>query len=273
MRSSKRNHYRHCEKKSNSFKLAKLSSAVIGSVIVVSAIAIPSVTSIQDVEALAFAKNAVISIGNTQTYSEVIVNSCKTKTRKKTVKKKAESEKPKADNKNSTTNKVKKTKKQVSLLETQTVETVSTQPTQAPTEAVKPTLAQVQPVANTNYVPGHVDLPADQREKLERLVMGEGGSMSYQGCLLVAHAIRDAMVLSNTNSVDAIIAEYQYSASLEKKPNAKVKKAVAEIFDNDGYAINHRLLYFYASDMVSNPWHESQNFITSCENVRFFDKW
>ena len=123
MRSSKRNHYRHCEKKNNSFKLAKLSSAVIGSVIVVSAIAIPSITSIQDVEALAFAKNAVISIGNTQTYSEVIVNSCKTKTEKKTVEKKAESEKQKADNKNSKATKVKKTDKQVSLSETQTVET------------------------------------------------------------------------------------------------------------------------------------------------------
>lgn len=273
MRSSKRNHYRHCEKKNNSFKLAKLSSAVIGSVIVVSAIAIPSVTSIQDVEALAFAKNAVISIGNTQTYSEVIVNSCKTKSEKNTLKKKAESEKPKAVKKNSKIDKVKKTEKQLNTVEIQTVETVATEATQAPTEAVKPTEAQTIPVANSNYVPGHVDLPTDQREKLERLVMGEGGSMSYQGCLLVAQAIRDAMVLSKTNSVDAIIAEYQYSASLTKKPNAKVKKAVSEIFDNDGYAINHRILYFYASDMVNNPWHESQNFITSCENVRFFDKW
>ena len=272
MRSSKNNHYRHCEKKKSNFKLAKVSSAIIGSVIVISAIAIPGTTSIQDVEALAFAKNAVISIGNTQTYSDVIVDSCKIEKEKKVADKKTEDKKSKAVKKSNGAEKTVKTEKQVNTVATQPT-TEATQPTQAPTEATKPTVVETKPVSNTNYTPGHVDLTPDQREKLERLVMGEGGSMSYQGCLLVAQAIRDAMVFSNTNSVDAIIAEYQYSASLAKKPNSKVKNAVAQIFDNDGYAVNHRILYFYASDMVNNPWHESQNFITSCENVRFFDKW
>ena len=84
MRSSKNNHYRHCEKKKSNFKLAKVSSAIIGSVIVISAIAIPGTTSIQDVEALAFAKNAVISI-NTKKSLKVAKNTFKGLNTKKVV--------------------------------------------------------------------------------------------------------------------------------------------------------------------------------------------
>lgn len=119
-----------------------------------------------------------------------------------------------------------------------------------------------------NYSPSPVSLSAYDRAKLERLVMGEAGSMGYNGCALVAQCIRDAMNRSNTTSIDRIISEYQYYAPTNKEPNQTVKDAVSYIFDQNGSAVQHRILCFYTG---SSKWHETQNFIVGCGNVRFFD--
>ena len=119
-----------------------------------------------------------------------------------------------------------------------------------------------------NYSPSPVSLSSYDRAKLERLVMGEAGSMGYNGCALVAQCIRDAMNRSNTTSIDRIISEYQYYAPTNKEPNQTVKDAVSYIFDQNGSAVQHRILCFYTG---SSNWHETQNFIVGCGNVRFFD--
>lgn len=121
-----------------------------------------------------------------------------------------------------------------------------------------------------SYSPSPVSLSSYDREKLERLVMGEGGSMGYTGCALIAQSIRDAMNRSNTTSIDRIISEYQYYGSTAYAPNQDVKDAVSFIFDQNGSAVQHRVLCFYVG---SSSWHESQNYITSIGNVRFFDLW
>lgn len=119
-----------------------------------------------------------------------------------------------------------------------------------------------------NYSPSPVSLSSYDRAKLERLVMGEAGSMGYNGCALVAQCIRDAMNRSNTTSIDRIISEYQYYAPTNKEPNQTVKDAVSYIFDQNGSAVQHRILCFYTG---TSGWHETQNFIVGCGNVRFFD--
>ena len=121
-----------------------------------------------------------------------------------------------------------------------------------------------------SYSPSPVSLSSYDREKLERLVMGEGGSMGYTGCALIAQSIRDAMNRSNTTSIDRIISEYQYYGSTAFAPNQDVKNAVSFIFDQNGSAVQHRVLCFYTG---SSSWHESQNYITSIGSVRFFDLW
>lgn len=119
-----------------------------------------------------------------------------------------------------------------------------------------------------NYNPKKLTLSKYDREKLERLVMGEAGSMGYTGCALVAQTIRDSMIRSNTTSIDRIISEYKYYAPTNKKPNKNVKDAVSFIFDDNGSAVKHRLLCFYVG---KSDWHETQEFVVSCGNVRFFD--
>lgn len=119
-----------------------------------------------------------------------------------------------------------------------------------------------------SYSPSKVSLSSYDRAKLERLVMGEAGSMGYLGCALVAQSIRDAMNRSNTTSIDQIISQYQYFGSTAIEPNYDVKSAVSFIFDQNGSAVQHRVICFYTG---TSAWHETQTFITQVDSVRFFD--
>ncbi len=121
-----------------------------------------------------------------------------------------------------------------------------------------------------SYSPKAVNLSSYDRAKLERLVMGEAGANGFNGCALVAQAIRDAMNRSHTSSIDAIISEYQYYAPTNRQPNQNVKDAVAYIFDENGSAVQHRVLCFYSG---KSSWHETQNFVVECNGERFFDMW
>ncbi len=277
MRSSNCKHY--VEKKKTNQKCGKVASIVTAVVIAFSAIVIPGTTIIQNVEAVTGVKNTAFSIGGTEIFSNVIVESCNTKSDLEEEEEKKETPlKTKSNNKVSPKKEVKlaKTVETPTVDETTVASEVTTVASTEATSTIDVTknqglLSIISPDAS--YQPQHVSISGDQRDKLERLVMGEAGSLGYNGCALVAQAIRDSMVASSTTSVDAVINDYQYTASLSVKPNSAVKKAVSFIFDNDGYAVQHRILYFYASNVVSNPWHESQNFIISYGNVRFFDKW
>ena len=121
---------------------------------------------------------------------------------------------------------------------------------------------------DANYSPSPLTLSDYDRAKLERLVMGEAGSMGYAGCALVAQAIRDAMNLSGTSSIDEIISDYGYYGATSIEPNADVKAAVSYIFDENGSAVQHRVLCFYIG---SSAWHETQDFVVELDGVRFFD--
>ena len=119
-----------------------------------------------------------------------------------------------------------------------------------------------------SYTAKHVSLSSYDRAKLERLVMGEAGTMGYTGCAVVAQAIRDSMNRSHTSSIDAVIREYQYFGSTNVQPNADVKNAVSFIFDQDGIAVQHRVMCFYIG---YSAWHETQTFLCEIGGVRFFD--
>ena len=123
---------------------------------------------------------------------------------------------------------------------------------------------------DTSYNGGSIQLTAADRDILERLVMGEAGGEGYEGAALVAQCIRDAMLYKGYNSVESVRTGLAYTGSLSRQPNSDVKRAVAFIFDDGGYAVRHRIFYFYAFQWCNSPWHETQPFVIQHGGHRFF---
>lgn len=118
-----------------------------------------------------------------------------------------------------------------------------------------------------------VSLSDADRSAAERIIMGEAGTMGYNGMALVAQCLRDAYVTHGYSSISETISQYGYYASMSVTPSQQCKDVVKYIFDQGGAAVQHRILVFYSTEYCSSSWHESQNFIVSCGSVRFFDRW
>ena len=243
---SKNNSRKNIRPAKKSKKAAKLGSIVVTAFIVFAAVVIPGITLIQNVEAVTNVKNNVFSIGGSEVFSDVISDS---------------------DKKNETS--------EPNTSESTEKETTAQKATEKETEVKAPKTKAIVASANVDagYKPKRISLSSYDRAKVERLVMGEAGGLGYKGAALVAQTIRDTMELEDNNSIDYIISSYQYEGSTDKKASDTVKKAVSYIFDENGYAVQHRLIYFYASDLIESEWHESQNYIASCGSERFFDRW
>lgn len=125
-------------------------------------------------------------------------------------------------------------------------------------------------IPDVDYEGTVVELTPEDRELCERLVQGEAGNQGYEGAALVAQAIRDAMVYKGYDSVEQVRACMGYTGSISKEPNKDVKDAVSYIFDDGGYAVRHKVLYFYSYNATKSSWHESQQFIIQYKGHRFF---
>lgn len=227
-------------------KISKIGSIVVTSFIVMSAIVIPSISLVQNVAAVSGEQKSTINVGDSGVLSNAIVAETEPETTKATEPATEKETEPET--------------------EAPTTEPV----TEEETEAV--VVEETEPQQESSTLGTHIELSDYDRTLLEGLVMGEAGGTGYQGCALVAQAIHDSMIESGTTSVESIASMYKYDASMANSPSSAAKQAVSFIFDSDGRAVDHRILYFYASDMVSSDWHESQVFVTSCGNMRFFDK-
>lgn len=124
---------------------------------------------------------------------------------------------------------------------------------------------------DVNYNGTSLALTAADRDLLERLVMGEAGAEGYKGAALVAQCIRDTMIYKGYDSVEAVRKGCKYSGSLKREPNQNVKDAVAFIFDEGGYAVRHKIFYFYAFKHTKSSWHETNPFVIQHGGHRFFD--
>lgn len=298
--SLKRNQVEYkAENNSKSNKAIKLFSFTVALTLAATALIVPTTTLAPNVDAFGDSKTAAYSIGDVDAFSSLIKENCisvtktndcgnkktdkETKTTeksntKKSEKAKSESEKDKKAKKPS---KVKnKTTDKSDSKKTEITDSTKQNKVEATKPAENSTNSEVENEISTpdylleisnpdlSYSPSLVSLSAYDRAKLERLVMGEAGTMGYAGCALVAQSIRDAMNRSGTSSIDTIISEYKYYGSTAIEPNQDVKDAVSFIFDQNGSAVQHRILCFYIG---TSKWHETQKFIISCGSVRFFD--
>ncbi|WP_407721132.1 hypothetical protein [Ruminococcus sp. JE7B6] len=118
----------------------------------------------------------------------------------------------------------------------------------------------------------HISLTDEDRDLLERLCYGEFGSGGFIGAAMIAQCVRDAMCFDGYSTVEDVIKYCRYDGSTTSGTSDECVQAVRYIFDDDGSAVQHRMLYMYNPYMVKSAFHESQNFILSYQGVRFFDR-
>ena len=122
-----------------------------------------------------------------------------------------------------------------------------------------------------NYVSYCVSLSDSDRDAVEHMLMGEAGSMGFNGMALVAQCIRDTYVSGNYSSMQDLFYQNGYYGSMSITPSSTCAEVVNSIFDQGNSAVQHSIRVFYASDICSSPWHEAQEFVVSYGYVRFFD--
>ncbi len=121
-----------------------------------------------------------------------------------------------------------------------------------------------------DYVSYSVSMSDADRDYCERMVMGEAGSMGFEGMALVAQCIRDTFVSGGYSSVTEAIQSNGYYGSTSITPSSACKEAVSYIFDQGGAAVQHTISVFYASNYCTSAWHEAQEYVCSYGYVRFF---
>ena len=253
MRTSNLKHYGSDDKAVKPVKVkkgVKLFSAISAVVITAAILIIPTTTLAPNVDAYEDSKAASMAVGNADQFSAVITNNC------------VEVTLPVATEPQTTVAPTTAKPEESSKEEKKEEKKAETQPKSSESETSETS------ESTSNGSVGGLSLSSYDRAKLERLVMGEAGSTGYYGASLVAQCIRDAMVRSNTTSIDEIISDYGYYGSTATEPNSAVKEAVSFIFDQGGSAVNHRIIVFYIGQ---SAWHETQNFVTEYCGMRFFD--
>ncbi len=123
------------------------------------------------------------------------------------------------------------------------------------------------------YKTYHIELTEEDRDVLEHLCMGEFGTGGFIGAALIAQCVKDAMCFDGYKTVEDVRVSCRYDASLDNTPSQEVKNAVSYVFDSDHAAVQHRIMYMYNPNLVSSAFHESQNYILTYGDVRFFDRW
>ena len=285
MRATKYKHYSNaCNKKSKDFK-PKTNKKIkalffVFSVSLTVALIVPTTTLAPSVDAFVYSKEASYSTDDTADFSSLITDNRVAETTVPDTQQKTETTEKATTKSKETEPSTAETTKSDDVKVTETKVTKASEPKEENTESEyiinnekaydsQEYLLEIDN-PDSSYAPDHTSLSSYDREKLERLVMGEAGSMGYAGAALVAQSIRDAMNQLNTASIDTIISEYQYYGSIKIKPNKTVKDAVSYIFDQNGSAVQHRILFFYTG---SSSWHETQQFILCYGKVKFFDSW
>ena len=123
-----------------------------------------------------------------------------------------------------------------------------------------------------SYGTSAITLSDADRDLLERLCMGEFGSGGFIGAALIAQSVKDAMCFEGYSNVADVIKYCRYDGRTDVGTSDACRQAVRFVFDDNGNAVQHRLLYMYNPYLVTSSFHESQNFILSFQGVRFFDK-
>ena len=114
----------------------------------------------------------------------------------------------------------------------------------------------------------YYDLTAEERDLIERVVMGEAGGEEYMGQQAVAQCILNACEINNARPAEII--EWMSYTAHRPQASQSVKDAVSDVFDDGVMVLPETAMYFYAPDLVYSAWHESQIYLDTIGCHKFF---
>lgn len=109
-----------------------------------------------------------------------------------------------------------------------------------------------------------------QRELISGIVMAEAGGQGYIGQVLVAQCIRNACEIDGIDPETAI-KRYKYAVP-KSNVSDEVRTAVSDVFDLGLGYTDEPIVYFYAPGVVSSKWHESQDYVLTHKQHKFFSR-
>lgn len=97
----------------------------------------------------------------------------------------------------------------------------------------------------------------EERVYVERVVTREAQGESYLGQMAVAQCIRETAEATGMTPYEVVVQDGQY-ADPATYTTESVVEAVAEVLYGGADAVNAPIRYFYAPDVCTSDWHETQ---------------
>lgn len=108
----------------------------------------------------------------------------------------------------------------------------------------------------------------EERYELASVITAEAVGEPYAGKVAVAQCILQACEDDRIRPLEAL-ERYTYSTR-RPEPTDEALAAVAAVFDFGHVATTEPIKYFYAPDLTTSEWHESQVYVMTINNHKFF---
>lgn len=139
------------------------------------------------------------------------------------------------------------------------------EPTPEPSESSKSFNSSITVTdVHSNYFP----LSDYERRTVECMVMGEAGNQALEGQMAVAQCILNACIKDDLTPSE-VRSVYKYSGWSEN-PSESVKTAVTKVFDNGETVVDEPILWFYNPAISNGTFHNTQTFVISIGDHRFY---
>lgn len=123
------------------------------------------------------------------------------------------------------------------------------------------------------------DLSEEDRKYITLVILAEARGESVIGQMAIAQCILDGAIYYNTDPV-SLCKKLGYAAPWDGSGVDEARytslyniasDAVTRVFEDGARAIPSRVIFFYAPKRCESKWHESQNYVTTIGNHKFFD--
>ena len=108
----------------------------------------------------------------------------------------------------------------------------------------------------------------EERYDLASAITAEATGEPFAGKVAVAQCVLQACEDDGIRPNEAL-EKYKYSSN-RPEPADESLAAVAAVFDFGHVATSEPIKYFYAPDLVTSIWHESQTYVMTINNHKFF---